>query len=214
MTSIESTSAVLNEGMHRFDQLPGASASIIADAALSDIRLRPTSANFLFFGWIGMAGAVALVVGAVTMAQVLPAWLARSGIVVSRDALLVPVLIGVIAGAWIATIRYARWQTERRLAALSAPQQRAREAVAALRASLPPELSLLGQNLQSASERMLKVYATGNAGLGHRLSSTLHDVFSSAAFVALGAASPVLDRRLEELREALAVLVHARERAA
>lgn len=130
--SVESASAVLNACMYRFDQLPGASASAIADAVASDIRDRTNTVNYLFFGVAGMAGAVALVVGALALAQAAPAWLARFGMSVGRDAILAPMLIGVIAGSWIATIQYARWQTGKRLAALSAPQHRARDAVAAL----------------------------------------------------------------------------------
>lgn len=214
MTSMKSTSAVLKERMDYFDQLPGASVSVIADAAVSDMRRPRRTVNYLLFGWIGIAGAIALVVGAVTMAQVLPAWLARFGVSVSRDALLIPVLIGVIAGAWIGTVKYARWQTLRRLAALSAPHRRARDAVAALRASLPAGQSLLDQNLQSASERMLKVYATGNAELGYMLSALLHDAFGAAAFASLGALSPVLGLRLAELQAALAALARPCARTA
>ncbi|NHZ87573.1 hypothetical protein F2P45_00780 [Massilia sp. CCM 8733] len=214
MESIESTSAALNERMYRFDQLPGASASVIAEAAYSDIHIDRNSVNYLLFGGVGMAGAIAVVVGAVTTAQVLPGWLARVGIAVSRDAILVPVLAGVIAAAWILTSKHAKWQARRRLAALSVPQHRARDAVAALRAVLPAHLSLLDQNLQSASERMLKVYATGNMELAYMLSALLNDAFGAAAFVSLGASSPAIGQGLAELRAALAALGRPDYRAA
>jgi hypothetical protein len=206
MEAMTSTSAVLNEYMHRFDQLPGAGVSVIADAAGRDLEIDGNAVNYLLFGWIGMAGAIALVAGALILAQALPAWLARLGISLGRDAILVPLLVGVVAAAWIGTLRYARWQGARRLAALDAPQRRAREAVAALRATLPAQLSLLDQNLCSASERMLKVYASGNAELAYRLSATLHDAFGAAAFVSLGASAPEVGQRLAALRAALAAL--------
>lgn len=92
--SMASTSVVLNECMYRFDQLPGASASAIADAAASDIRYRTNTVNYLFFGVAGLTGAVVLVVGALALAQAAPVWLAPFGMTVDRDAILAPISAG------------------------------------------------------------------------------------------------------------------------
>ncbi|NHZ80870.1 hypothetical protein F2P44_16540 [Massilia sp. CCM 8695] len=187
--------------MHDFDQLPGASASVIADAASGDLAWR--SANFRLFRLLAFVAIAALL----WVALALPAWLGRFGIAVDGNALLAPTLVIAIAGIWIAAWKHRKSQARARLAVLTAQQHRARDAVEALRASLPADCSMLGQNLASVSARMLKVYATGDAQLALALSTMLLEVLASPAFASLGSACPPVRARLDTLRAALCALV-------